>query len=212
MDDYSLEVESHFAHRRGTPFIFSAKDWAVLQQWQESGVPLPVVLEAIDQCFEKREKAGRHRTVSSLRYCRHAVKELWEERKQLLVGSGAELPEVDPVKRLQEIAALILAGAESSIPALRSLLQSAADQVRALDGKRSVPRIEEGLLKIEQDLMEQLTLALPPPEREQLEGEMLKELGGYVNADSAVLEKTRQANLRRLLRKRLSLPRLSLFG
>lgn len=211
-DDYSLEVESHFAHRRGTPFIFSARDWALLQQWKESGIPLPVVLEAIDQCFEKREKAQRKRTISSLRYCRHAVQELWEERRELLVGGGSELPEVKPGAILEQLAASLEAGVErAGNDVVAELLRSTAGLIREI-GLRSVPRIEEELLSIEHRLTEELLNALDAGERAAMETEIDRELSGYSSTDPVVLEKTRQANLRRLLRSRLNLPRLSLFG
>ncbi len=72
-DDYFAEIESHFAYRRGTPFLFSGKDWALLKSWHEENIPLAVVLEAIDACFDSREKSERKGVVSSLSYCRHAV-------------------------------------------------------------------------------------------------------------------------------------------
>src|SRR5436853_5501972 len=90
-DDYFLEIESHFAMRRGTPFILSAKDWALMKTWAEGGIPLPVVIEAIDTVFEKA--AERKKIVNSLSYCRHAVKELWSERKELQVGASGTVPE-----------------------------------------------------------------------------------------------------------------------
>jgi hypothetical protein len=211
-DDYSLQIESHFAQRRGTPFIFSAKDWALLQQWKESGIPLPVVLEAIDRCFESREKAGRKRTVSSLRYCRHAVTELWEERRELLVGAGAELPEVQPLARLGELAAAVEdSAAQAGSGAVGQLLRATAEQLRGI-AETSVPRIEEELLSIEQRLMDALVGALSAEERAVMESDIERQLSGYSSTDPVLLEKTRQANLRRLLRTRLTLPRLSLFG
>lgn len=210
-DEYCLQVESHFAARRGTPFIFSAKDWALLQQWKDTGIPLPVVIEAIDQCFEKREKAGRRRVISSLRYCRHAVKELWEERKDLLVGSGTEAPEVDPYARLADMARTVAESAESASHPVRAELQAAAERLGQILRGKSVPQIEEQLIEIEQELMERLVGILPQVDRDSLEREIEQELAGYTAAP-AVLEKTRQANLRRVIRKRLSLPRLSLFS
>lgn len=210
-DDYCLEVESHFAARRGTPFIFSAKDWILLQQWRDSGIPLPIVLEAIDQCFDKREKAGRKRTISSLHYCRHAVKELWEERQELLVGAGGEVPEMDPASRIREIADEIETSASTLDELLKRELQGTAERLRALPAGRSVPQLEDDLLQLEQELMERLIAALPVEQREELERVVDADLKGYRSADEKVLQKTRRANLLRLLRRRLSLPRLSLF-
>src|SRR5689334_21043736 len=92
-DDFFLEIEARFAERRGTHFIFSAKDWALMKSWKDDGIPLPIVIEAIDRCFDKSAEAGRRRTISSLAYCRHAVKDLWNERKDLFVGGAEVVPE-----------------------------------------------------------------------------------------------------------------------
>src|SRR2546423_2393646 len=129
-DDYFLEVEAHFAHLRNTPFILSAKDWALMQRWREEGVPLPIVIEAIDSVFEKNETSGRRKVISSLSYCRHAVKELWNDRKELQVGAGGETPEIAPQEILERLASALTASA------------TAAEAVRALQREKSVPRIE----------------------------------------------------------------------
>src|SRR5712691_11805471 len=103
-DDYFLEIEGHFASRRGTPFILSGKDWALMQRWREEGIPLPIVIEAIDSVFEKNETSGRRKVISSLSYCRHAVKELWDERREIYAGAGEVMPEVNPEARLESLA------------------------------------------------------------------------------------------------------------
>ncbi|HUP45035.1 MAG TPA: hypothetical protein VM779_05940, partial [Thermoanaerobaculia bacterium] len=109
-DDYFLEIEGHFAMRRNTPFILSAKDWALMKKWREEEIPLPVVLEAIDQVFEKNETSGRRKVISSLSYCRHAVKELWSERRELYAGGADAGPEENPAPMLEALAAHIERG------------------------------------------------------------------------------------------------------
>src|SRR5207244_3500411 len=104
-DQYYREIESHFAMRRGTPFILSAKDWALMKKWHGEGVPLPVVIEAIDTVFEKNETSGRRKVISSLSYCKHAVKEIWEDRKNLYVGAGETTPERAVAETLDALAA-----------------------------------------------------------------------------------------------------------
>ncbi|HEX7808210.1 MAG TPA: hypothetical protein VF608_05790, partial [Thermoanaerobaculia bacterium] len=99
--EYFQEIESHFARRRGTPFILSAKDWALMKSWSEAGVPLPVVIEAIDSVFDKREAQGKK--VNSLSYCKHAIKEMWNERKELAIGAGGS-PEESPAVLLEALA------------------------------------------------------------------------------------------------------------
>src|SRR5436305_8324553 len=103
--DYFAEIESHFASKRGTPFVVNPKDWALMKEWHEAGVPLPVVIEAIDSVFEKA--AERNKIVNSIHYCRHAVKELWNERRDLTVGEESSTPEESPDRMLDALAALL---------------------------------------------------------------------------------------------------------
>ncbi|MEO8216312.1 MAG: hypothetical protein ABI718_04445 [Acidobacteriota bacterium] len=210
-DDFFLEIESHFAFRRGTPFVLSAKDWALMKSWQDDGVPLPVVLEAIDQCFDKRQETSRRRTISSLSYCRHAVAELWDERRDLHIGGSETVPEESSAERLEALA-LDLEQSQPGSATLHARLGKAALAVRELTKGRSVPRMEQELIDIERELLQDLLVLLPPTEGEQLQNEVGRILSGFVNLDETTIQKTREANLYRLLRKRLGIPRLSLFG
>ncbi|HEX9160352.1 MAG TPA: hypothetical protein VF980_01495 [Thermoanaerobaculia bacterium] len=193
--DYFLEIESHFAARRGTPFILSAKDWALMKKWFDEGVPLPVVIEAIDSVFEKNESSGRRKVISSLSYCRHAVKELWQDRQALYAGTG----EAGPEENVGELLDTLAADLESSGAV------STAAEVRSLVSEKSVPRIEERLIEIERELMDRMLAEMTPDDRPSAD----------VIADASLDDKTRQrtyeANLRRKLREKFGLPRLTLF-
>lgn len=199
-DDYFLEIEGHFAVRRGTPFILSAKDWVLMKKWREDGVPLPIVIEAIDSVFEKNETSGRRKVISSLSYCRHAVKELWSERQDLYTGAAGAIPESEPRALLDDLATRIAAIA---------IAAPFADRIRALASEKSVPAIENGLLALEGELIESI-VAAAPGEIAAIRAEVADSL-----ARSPVDEKSRarteEANLRRLIRERFGLPRLTLF-
>ncbi|HSP13712.1 MAG TPA: hypothetical protein VLV78_03045 [Thermoanaerobaculia bacterium] len=197
--DYFLEIESHFAARRGTPFILSAKDWALMKKWFDDGVPLAVVVEAIDSVFDKNETSGRRKVISSLSYCRHAVKEVWQDRQDLYAGSGEGTPEENVAELLEALAAEVEP----------SSTQTAAE-IRALITEKSVPRIEERLIAIEHDLMERILASLSPDERRDIEQPL-----AAIVADESLDDKTRQrtweANVRRRIRDKFGLPRLTLF-
>lgn len=209
--DYFLEVESHFAQRRGTPFVFSAKDWALLKQWQGEGIPLAVVIEAIDSSFDKSSKTGRRRTISSLTYCKHAVKDLWEERKDLLVGSEASLPELDPRGRLEVLAEQLQLSGSGQAAQLSEVLSRAASTILSIR-PTSAPQIEEALMHLEQQMIAEVLSALDDDSRRSIDEELDRALSGYEDLGSDVLNATREANLRRLLRARLAIPRLTLFA
>lgn len=209
--EYFLEVESHFALRRGTPFVFSAKDWGLLKQWQSDEIPLAVVIEALDSCFDKTSKTGRRRTISSLSYCKHAVKDLWEERKDLLVGSEASLPELDPRGRLEALAEELGASGAGQSARFSEALDRAASAIRAIK-PTSAPHIEEALMHLEQELIAQVLSALDDDSRNDINEELDRALSGYPDLEPEVLRATREANLRRLLRARFMIPRLTLFA
>lgn len=188
--DYFLEIESHFAQRRGTPFVLSAKDWILMKSWSEEGIPLPVVIEAIDSVFDKQD--AKKKKVNGLSYCKHAVKELWQERRELLIGGQESAPEEEVVPRLDALA-----------EAVAEVAPDFAGRVRGLASEKSVPRIEERLMELEHELIESLL-----PRAEELRAEARALTSG---ADEKTRARTEEAHLRRLVRERFGLPRLTLF-
>ncbi len=196
-DTYFIEIEGHFAQRRGTPFVLSAKDWMLMKKWREEGVPLPVVIEAIDSVFEKNETSGRRKVISSLSYCKHAVKEMWDERRELYAGAHDVLPESDPLALLEALA--------------RQLPPPFDDRVRALAAEKSVPAIEAKLVELEGELLDAV-LATRPEEAAEIRARVESALAGSTAMDEKTRVRTVEANLRRLARERMGLPRLSLFG
>jgi hypothetical protein len=191
-DDYFQEIEAHFAQRRGTPFILNAKDWMLMKSWKDEGVPLPVVIEAIDSVFDKREAQGKR--VSSLSYCKHAITELWKDRKELQVGAEGTAPEESPEEQLEALATSFEASAHEAVRAF-------AIRVRELARAQSVPRIEEGLIELEQELIDTVATEALRAEARALSA----------SANEKTRERTEQAHLRRLVREAFELPRLTLF-
>ena len=158
--DYFLEIEAHFAMRRNTPFILSSKDWMLMKEWKDGGVPLAVVIEAIDAVFEKNGVSGRRKTISSLSYCKHAVRDLWEERKELYVGQGETVPEAQSGDLLEALAVdLESAAAAASQPGVAAAIAGVVESVRQLASERSVPKAEERLMALEGELIERIIAA-----------------------------------------------------
>ena len=73
--NYFTETEEHFQRARGTSlFLLSPLDWALIETWSESGVPLEAVLRGIDAAFEKwRSRKVKTQMVNSLAFCAQAV-------------------------------------------------------------------------------------------------------------------------------------------
>ena len=211
--DYFLEIESHFAARRGTPFILSAKDWLLMKGWFEEGVPLAIVIEAIDSCFDRSAARASKKIISSLSYCRHAVKELWSERRDLYVGTDESAPESSPVVQLEALAALLLGSAGTASEAVRAILEETAASIERASELHSVPKIEDRLIEVEHEMLEKLAATMTGAEIDEVRREVAASFrGGPGKVDDATRRRTEEANLRRLLRSRLGLPRLSLFS
>jgi hypothetical protein len=191
-NSYFEEIEAHFAMRRQTPFILSAKDWVLMKSWHDEGIPLPVVIEAIDAVFDKTEKK-----VNSLSYCRHAVKELWDDRKNLYVGEGETTPETAIAETLAALASQ-LETTELGAPF--------APRVRALTG--TVPKVEQQLLDLESELLD---AAIATSDAAALREEIARSMGDTSRIDEKTIARTIEANLRRVIRERFELPRLTLF-
>jgi hypothetical protein len=200
-ETYFQEIEAHFALRRGTPFILNAKDWALMKKWYGDGVPLPVVIEAIDAVFERNETSGRKKVISSLSYCRHSIKELWNDRQNLYVGAGEVTPEAGPEALLEALAAQL----ESS-----EVAAPFAARVRALASEKSVPKIEERLIDLERELVDAF-IAADPASIDAIRADIAVALGDTSKLDAKTRARTEEANLRRLIREKFGLPRLTLF-
>ncbi|HEV7487288.1 MAG TPA: hypothetical protein VGQ65_16560 [Thermoanaerobaculia bacterium] len=200
-ETYFQEIEAHFALRRGTPFILNAKDWALMKKWYDDGVPLPIVIEAIDTVFERNEVSGRKKVISSLSYCRHSIKELWNDRQNLYVGGGDVSPESGPEALLDALASQL----ETS-----EVAASFAPRVRALASEKSVPKIEERLIDLERELVDAF-IAADPASIDAIRADIAVALGDTSKLDAKTRTRTEEANLRRLVREKFGLPRLTLF-
>jgi len=201
--DYFLEIESHFAAKRATPFILNAKDWALMKKWFDDGIPLTVVIEAIDSVFEKNETSGRRKMISSLSYCRHAVKEIWQDRQDLYAGSGESAPEENVSGLLEALAADV---ERSEAPG--DIAEKIANDIRTLLRSKSVPKVEEKLIDIERDLMDRILASVPLQERDAI----VQPITAIVaDLDDKTRQRTYEANLRRAVREKFVLPRLTLF-
>jgi len=89
--NYFTEIEEYFWRKRGAHLLVSPLDWAIVETWQKSGVPLRAVLRGIDRAFEGYQRSRRGasgRPLKSLAYCVDAVMEAAEEDKGAAAGAG----------------------------------------------------------------------------------------------------------------------------
>ena len=207
-------AEAAFIRRRGTPFLLSPRDFALLKEWRALGVPLEAIEAGIDEAFSRREERSATGRVNSLSYCRDAVLEAWERRLETSRGRGTEPRPDDPdARRILVQLASSLAEASARRPDLADPLDAAVRSIARIGAsEKDAGEIETSLARLDKRLARDLTEALPEAERASVDEEVGRLLSGAGDRmDEAALEKTRRALTRRIVRERLGLPRLSLL-
>ncbi len=86
--NYFTEVEEEFVRRRGKPLLISPMDWSLIESWKSAGIPLHVVLRAINQAFDAYDARPRkYRRVNSVFYCQQEVESTFAEYCLAQVGA-----------------------------------------------------------------------------------------------------------------------------
>jgi hypothetical protein len=211
---YYAAVEAAFIRRRGTPFLLSPKDFALVREWRALGIPFPVVERGIDEAFSRREERSAAGRVNALSYCRDAVLVAWERAAETAVGRGGSLEAsaADTAAALAGLSESVLA-ALAKHPELAPPLESALRSLERLrKGARAAAGVEASLARLDRKLANELYEALPEAERAGIATGVAKHLAAAkVSMDEAAAEKTARALTRRAVRDKLSLPRLTLL-
>jgi hypothetical protein len=212
--NYFTEIEDHFQRARGTGlFLLSPLDWALIEAWKNSGIPLEAALRGIDASFEKwRKRPPRARTqmVNSLAYCAQAIAveaQAMAETAPTARKNTAKPPfEIDAVCEFttRNAAALRKAGHDDLAASLGSL------DLAALFS--DLEQLEQRLRSIEEKMIARLRTQASEDAlfeaRRALDLDLKPYRGKMTTDQLAMLEK--QFLERRLLES-AGLPRLSLF-
>ena len=100
--NYFTEIEEYFWKKRGAHLLVSPLDWAILETWQQAGIPVSAVQKGIDRAFESYQRSRRGqagRQMKTLAYCVDAVIEAADEAKEAAAGAG---PSASRPSRLAE--------------------------------------------------------------------------------------------------------------
>ncbi|MGH9721890.1 MAG: hypothetical protein ACRD8O_16920 [Bryobacteraceae bacterium] len=212
--NYFTEVEDHFRLARGTGlFLLSPLDWALIESWRSSGVPLEAVLRGIDAAFEKwRAKRTRTQMVNSLAFCSQAVlteAELMAANVPASPKRGAVAP--FPLDDLRQYltangSAVKTAGFEDIAATLEKLAAEAELHYYNLE------QLEQRLSALEEKLMGALKSRCADEDllaiRRDLDAQLRPYRSKMTAPQLAMLEKQ---YLERKLLEQAALPRLSLF-
>lgn len=215
--NYFTEVEEHFQRARGTGlFLLSPVDWALIETWKDSGIPLEAVLRGIDEAFEKwRSRKSKFRQINSLAYCAQAVLE--QAQRMAGLETGTKKPESTPPFESGELEAFLRRCAaelrskgdvafESLATALESLAAEAQTHLGDLEElERKLTALEEKMIAILRSRQsEEEALAA----RREMDAELRPYRSKMPAAQLAMLE---QQYLERKLLEKAGLPRISLF-
>src|SRR5262245_21904579 len=228
-DAYYRAVEEEFVRRRGAAMLLSPRDWNLIGEWKEAGVPLRVVLQGIGNvfdAFERRAPAGR--MINSLSYCKQEVLSLYDLYRSLRAVEAGRPQAPDEaagrsaaVRHLGRLARQIrvsMTGAsESRRDRLVASLARAAAELKLvrkeIRGGLLDPRaLEDRLRALDVELLEVVRASLPAEEVARLKETAARTLGpsgGRMRAEAR--ERTRHAQEERRLRDAAGLPRLTLF-
>ena len=225
--NYFTEIEERFQQRRGSILLLSTLDWALIETWQEAGIPLEAVLRGMDAAFDKyeaRQKRGRMRRVNGLAWCAQAVMQAAEEMHEAAAGAGHAAKastesgfEQERIAAHLETAAAALDGATvapEACAATAKRLRELASEVRSAENSRTVDveALERSLTVLEEKLFATLTAAAPEDLLVGLKEHAARELAPYRSRMGAVqLRQVEHQFVQKQLLVHYALPRLSLF-
>ena len=188
---YARAIEEALARARGRPAVLSPRDWARVADWCARGVPLPVVLEALEAAAARARRRGTE--VRGLALVAPAVEESWQAVARGRIGT----PGVAPLRP----------GADDVWRQARAGRPDDDALARWLDGARA--RLEDG--EAPDALEEELDRSLPElasePQRAKANSEVDRALSGFRGRMSdETFAATRRRALSDALRRALALP------
>jgi hypothetical protein len=94
--NYFTEIEDAFVRRRGKHLFLSPMDWALMETWQQQGIPLHIVLRGVEKSFDSYEARPRKRSIKTLLYCQEEVEAQYAEWIEAHVGSSTNSENAEP--------------------------------------------------------------------------------------------------------------------
>jgi hypothetical protein len=228
--NYFTEIEEHFQRRRGR-IQLSPLDWALIETWKDTGIPLEAVLRGVDTAFDKYDqRRSKSQKVNSLAYCAQAVLVAAEEMKEAAVGAASTEQQSHPPTGFQmsEISAFLRRNAETldaaklpkakGIDAAPLAIETAStlrEIATELDATKTPPRLEDlerRLTVAEEKLFAVLLAATPDEQIVTVRAEADRELAPYRRKMlSGQIEQLQKQYVHKRLLEKYRLPRLSLF-
>lgn len=222
--NYFTEIEDHFRRARKTGmFLLSPLDWALIEVWKDSGVPLEAVHKGIDRAFEKwHVRKRRTRLVNSVAYCSQevlsAAREMSGESEPQSRKAQAAFSDGELAEYFGTNARLVRQAAESADGAVAVVFLEAAESLEKLaraceEGESpDLEPVEQRLTVLEERLIAAVTQRLDEDSmlaaRQEMDRALAPYRGKMTVEQLSLLEKQ---FLQRKCFEGAGLPRLSLF-
>lgn len=222
--NYFTEIEEHFCRRRGTLLQLSPLDWALIETWKDSGIPLESVLRGIDTTFEHYErKPSQAKKINGLAWCAQEVLTSAEEMKEAAVGSAREETRASG-QSAEEIVGFFGRNAQTLLhaklaPAVRQVanecaasLEAAASALNDIPAGPMLEELERRMTVLEEKLVAAMMLSTPEEELVRFRAEADRAIAPYRSKMPAMqIEQLRKQYIHKRLFEQATIPRLSLF-
>jgi len=217
--NYYTEIEETFVRRRGKNLLLSPIDWALIETWQQRGIPLHVALRAIENVFDGYDKKPTTRSIKGLLYCREEIEAQYEEwlRSQAgkADGSGLESAESYSPETVSSHLSTLIDRIRSLV--IRELEEDLERAVARLEELKASPgddfeHVDKSLSDIEHILDNALLTKIEKEHLSKTEKEVLEQLKPYKSGmEPDAFAKTFELMLLKRLREDYNVPRLTLF-
>ena len=206
--------------RRGKHLLLSPIDWAMIEAWQERGIPLHIVLRGIESVFDVFDKNPGPRTIKGLLYCREEIEAQYQEWLGAQIGRSDEETSAVACQSFSDEAI------EGHIQAAIDRLKSANNKRLKEDFDRAATRLEElktslnedvelidkSLTDIEHFLDHAILTNADKKHLKQWERETTAQLKAFKSdVPQEAYEQTFRLLLLKRIREELGVPRLGLF-
>ena len=232
--NYFTEIEDAFVRRRGKHLFLSPMDWALMETWKETGIPLHIVLRGVERSFDSFEAKPRKRSVKSLLYCQEEVEAQYAEWLESRVGANptTEKSSADDSKtpfnstavrdhlNLSRKTLVELAGARQrnindefteALTRAFGLLDAIKEDFES-GHTTDTRKLEDSLTGLERMLNQALLSAVSTTELDTAKKELQAQLKPYrSHMEKSVYNQTVENLLLKRFREQFGIPRLSLF-
>ena len=217
--NYFTEIEDTFVRRRGKHLLLSPIDWAMIEGWRDRGIPLHIVIRAIENVFDGFDKNPGPRSIKGLLYCKEEVEAQFLEWSAMQAGKVKDgstdgSPEFSAERIVEHIEKVIAELQESKNLDLREDIERAIERLRQLAAEHSndLETADRSLSDIENLLEHSLLTKLDPVRLAEVEKDIASQLRPFKSQmEPDAYKQTSRVMMLKRLRDEEGIPRLSLF-